>query len=83
MMNEQLQKQNKLVDKLQGHLAFAIDDGTAEQVKDLAFALEAAINGLTALKTLAVNDEEMATRDKAYAEFESKRKKFMESPPKL
>jgi len=60
---DKIKSQEKLVDRLQSKLDRALDLADSHEIKEETIALQAAIDGLVALKTLAQSD---------YAEFEAR-----------
>jgi len=74
-IEDKIKSQEKLVDRLQSKLDFAPGATLPHEIKDVAVALQAAIDGLVALKTLAQTEAEMMSRDAAYAEFQAKRQR--------
>ncbi len=50
---ERVQLQLETIDELQQKMKRGLEVGSASEIKDVAIALESAINGLIALKTLA------------------------------
>jgi len=69
---ERIKRQEKLIDSLQIEFQSKLDSNIAslDEIKDASSVLQAAIDGLVALKTLAQAEVEMTTRDAAYAEFQ-------------
>jgi len=77
MYEEKIKRQEKLVDSLQIEFQSKLDSNIAslDEIKGMSSILQAAIDGLVALKTLAQTEAEMMSRDAAYAEFQAKRQR--------
>jgi len=73
--DDRIQLQLKLIDELQQTIDGSLANMSACNAKDAMIALQAAIDGLVALKKLAQSEAELTARDSAYAEFQAKRQR--------